>query len=154
MTNGMGDTPQLRNIPQKRNSWLAEDYHVFRLARGYDETNPLYKYVARKPFIDSTEFAGEITRSSASELAERIIEYHIKYLKNHPAMKDPSYNDGDSDVNRVEFCELRITYKAPYDIKLMNAQVYRASELSPAEKEKFIRALKVRFDEFYDSDEE
>lgn len=122
---------------------IYRDYNVFCLANTDRENDS--QYVARRT-LDDHSTSGELISGKASDLAKCLVDYHTQYLAEHPAIKQ------SKDLTPFDCFDFNINYKAPYDIRLMDRKVYKAQELSSAEKTEFLESLKTRYFEHWDSD--
>jgi len=122
-------------------------YDVFRLVATDEDSRP-NTYVARKHFVEKMDEVREWTAESPSRMAESLVNYHLRYLKNHPAI------DENSETNHVSCFSVNINYHPPHHLRLDGPEVFKVKEFTSGEKEEFLQSLQSRLTEYWESDED
>ena len=129
----------MESVPDK-------NYDVFRLTSP-DGNSPTHSYVARKHFVERMDEVEELHSMNASGLGKCLVNYHLKYLKNHPSIDDNSL------LNHVSCFNVNINYNPPYHIKLNQNKAFEVKEFTTTEKKEFLQSLQSRLTEYWESDE-
>jgi hypothetical protein len=124
------------------------DYKVFRLVNLNDNGQGDI-YVARKSLVEIMEGeTEELWCNNISRLGEKLVNYHLKYLKEHPFIDDKS-----ELRNHVAWFNININYTPPYHVKLHHCEILEAEELTLTEKKEFLESIQKRTVDYWESDE-
>ena len=123
---------------------IHQDYRVLGITNVNPDSACDYRYIAEGPL--GSKKSCKTMSYELSGLAEKIVDNHMRYLESHETIRK------DTESSFLDYLNLNVTYKTPYDVSIIGGNTYEVSEISLAEKREFSERLNTRNCGHWDSD--